>query len=76
MQETSQSDHGLILSALNNKNEMEQTLLRVEKSLEDVSVEIALHLVKLCFLLFLLEKEKRFQKREANYQVESSEPHL
>ncbi|KAJ6668179.1 hypothetical protein lerEdw1_015556, partial [Lerista edwardsae] len=35
MQETSQSDYGLILNALNNKIEMEQTLSRMEKSLED-----------------------------------------
>ncbi|XP_066469098.1 interactor of HORMAD1 protein 1 [Tiliqua scincoides] len=40
MQDTSQS-HGLILNALNNKNEMEQTLPRMEKSLEDKDKEIS-----------------------------------
>lgn len=62
MQETSQS-HGLILNALNNKNEMEQTLLRMEKSLDDVSVEIVLHLVKnFAFCAAFRKGEKIFRK--------------
>ncbi|XP_042304242.1 interactor of HORMAD1 protein 1 isoform X2 [Sceloporus undulatus] len=64
MQETSQSHYGLILKALKEKNEMEQTLLGMEKRLQDKDTEISDLKANLQLLKETLEQLTTQQKEQ------------
>ncbi|XP_020651030.3 interactor of HORMAD1 protein 1 [Pogona vitticeps] len=67
MQETSQSHYGLVLNALKERHEMEQTLFRMEKRMQDKDTEISdlksdLQLLKMSLEQLTVQQNEQYVK--------------